>query len=69
MKTKFVKLRENTHQQVKILAAQMGRRINGDLLDDLVLFGIEEMQKIFASGVTSTRYKGATRRGENAASR
>ena len=68
MKTKFVKLRENTHQQVKILAAQMGRRINGDLLDDLVLFGIEEMQKIFASGVTSTGYKRTSRKHENAAS-
>ena len=68
MKTKFVKLRENTHQKVKILAAQTGRRINGDLLDDLVLFGIEEMQKIFASGVTSARYNKASRNSKNAAS-
>lgn len=68
MKTKFVKLRENTHQKVKILAAQTGRRINGDLLDDLVLFGIEEMQKIFASDVTSTRYNKASRNSKNAAS-
>ena len=68
MKTKFVKLRENTHQKVKILAAQTGRRINGDLLDDLVLFGIEEMQKIFASGVTSTSYNKASRNSKNAAS-
>lgn len=67
MKTKFVKLRENTHQQVKILAAQTGRRINGDLLDDLVLFGIEEMQKIFASGVTSKGYKGTSRKNTDAA--
>ena len=66
MKTKFVKLRENTHQLVKVLAAQMGRRINGDLLDDLVCLGIEDMKKNFAPDVTSARYKGASRRTEKA---
>jgi len=63
---KFVKLRENTHQLVKVLAAQMGRRINGDLLDDLVCLGIEDMRKNFASDVTSTGYKNAPKREKKA---
>ena len=66
MRTKFVKLREDTHQLVKVLAAQMGRRINGDLLDDLVCLGIEDMQKNFTPDVTCTGYKGASKITEKA---
>lgn len=57
---KQVNIREATHQMVKILAAETGRNVNNDLVDDLILFGLEEYrktQKKFTSSVTRTRYK------------
>ena len=42
---KQVTIRENTHQLMKVLAAETGRRIHGDLADDLILLGIEEFRR------------------------
>lgn len=42
---KMVFLRPTTHQQVKVLAAESRRKINNDLIDDLVLLGIEEYRR------------------------
>lgn len=60
---KQVNIREQTHQLVKVLAAETGRRIHGDLIDDLVMLGIEDFrrnQKNFKDRVTSAGYKPAT---------
>lgn len=54
MKGKFVKLTEGTHRELKILAAETGRRISGDLLEDIVHFGLEEARKNFAHALTRT---------------
>lgn len=54
MKGKFVKLKEETHRKLKVLAAETGRSISGDLLEDVVNFGLEEVRKNFAQKVTST---------------
>lgn len=42
---KQVTIRENTHQLLKVLAAETGRRIHGDLADDLLMLGIEEFRR------------------------
>ena len=53
MKGKSVRLSEETHRKIKVLAAETGRCINGDLLEDVVLLGIEEARKNFARKVSS----------------
>lgn len=59
---KQIQIRETTHQIVKILAAEANRKIHCDLVDDLILFGVEEYQRIlhqeknFNPDVTYTRY-------------
>ena len=65
MKTKTTKkqvtLSPFVHQQLKLLAAETGRKINNDLADDLLMLGIEDFrrarQKNFKHRVTSTGYK------------
>ncbi|MBQ9502880.1 MAG: hypothetical protein IJU70_12035 [Lentisphaeria bacterium] len=42
---KTVTIRENTHQLLKVLAAETGRKIHGDLADDLLMLGIEEYRR------------------------
>jgi len=42
---KTVTIRENTHQMLKVLAAETGRKIHGDLADDLLMLGIEEYRR------------------------
>lgn len=54
MKGKSVRLKDETHRKLKILAAETGRCINGDLLEDVVLLGIEEARKNFARTVSCT---------------
>ena len=56
---KQINIREKTHQAVKILAAETKRNVNCDLVDDLILLGIEQFQKTqkkFAQYVTCTGY-------------
>ncbi len=58
---KQITINARTHQLLKVLAAEVGRCINGDLADDLIMLGIEEYRrakKNFAHDVTSTGYKG-----------
>ena len=56
---KQVNINSFTHQQLKILAAETGRKINNDLADDLLLLGIEEYRKVkkFTPFVTFASYK------------
>ena len=65
---KQVNIREQTHQLVKVLAAETGRKIHGDLIDDLVMLGIEDFkrnqaqaQKKFKNGVTCAGYSQDTK--------
>lgn len=65
---KQVNIREQTHQLVKVLAAETGRKIHGDLIDDLVMLGIEDFKrnqaqapKNFKNGVTRTGYAQETK--------
>ena len=44
-KKKMVLVKPETHRQVKTLAAEQGRKINCDLLDDLVMLGIEDYRR------------------------
>ena len=65
---KQVTLSPHVHQQLKLLAAETGRKINNDLADDLLMLGIEDfrraMQKNFKHRVTSAGYKGGNDRAE-----
>jgi len=45
-KAKMVKLNPATHRHAKILAAEEGRNLNGDLIDDLVMLGIDAFRRI-----------------------
>ena len=65
---KQVNIREQTHQLVKVLAAETGRKIHGDLIDDLVMLGIEDFKrnqtqapKNFKNRVTHTSYAQETK--------
>lgn len=53
MKVKSVNLKPATHRLAKMLAVEVGRRLNGDLIDDLVMFGIERYRS--GSGVKSAK--------------
>lgn len=57
MKTKAVNLKPMTHRLAKMLAVEVGRRLNGDLIDDLVMLGIESFRAFGncrpASAITS----------------
>lgn len=44
-KAKMVFLKPETHQKIKVLSAETGRKINLDLIDDLVHLGLEEFRK------------------------
>lgn len=47
MKGKMVRLTEGTHRELKILAAETGRHVSGDLLEDVIRFGMEEVRRNF----------------------
>ena len=42
----MVKLNPATHRHAKILAVEEGRNLNGDLIDDLVMLGIDAFRHI-----------------------
>ena len=44
-KAKMVLLKPETHQKIKILSAETGRKINLDLIDDLICLGIEDFRR------------------------
>ena len=54
MKGKFVKLKEETHREIKVLAAETGRRISGDLLEEIARLGLREVRKNFPRSMTRT---------------
>ena len=58
MKTKAVNLKPMTHRLAKMLAVEVGRRLNGDLIDDLVMFGIEHFRAL--GGVRSANEETCT---------
>ena len=55
---KAVNLKSQTHRQAKMLAVEVGRKLNGDLIDDLVMLGIESFRACGncrpASAITSS---------------
>lgn len=52
MEGKFVKLSNETHREIKVLAAETGRRISGDLLEEIARLGLREVRKNFARSLT-----------------
>ena len=54
---KSVNLKAQTHRQAKLLSVEVGRKLNGDLIDDLVMLGIESFRAFGncrpASAITS----------------
>lgn len=56
-RTTFI-VRPETHRAVKLLAVQEGRKVHKDLVDDLIMLGVEafEQAKNFAKNVNSTVY-------------
>lgn len=54
----MIYVKPETHKLVKILAVQEQRKLHGDLIDDLILLGVEafESAKNFAKNVNSTVY-------------
>ena len=54
----MIYVKPETHKLVKILAVQEQRKLHGDLIDDLILLGVEafESAKNFTKNVNSTVY-------------
>lgn len=46
MRDKYVKVKREVHTALKLLAVEEDRPINNDLVNDVILYGIEEYRRV-----------------------